>query len=184
MAETMTKKKTTTTAKKETVAVEKTPKTETKTYAPTDEVDCLSVTSGELILIGKKTGNLYRWMNYGDVTPVEYQDLKAEKLNRLSRYIYDPLFMINDEELLATSEFAAVADVYQNMLSIDDIDNIFDMDIASFKKTIQNLPIGLKNTIKSLAATKIQDGSLDSVRKIKELDSILGTDLFNGYLGV
>ena len=69
------------------------------------------------------------------------------------------------------------------MLTVEDIEEIFSLDLSSFKRTIENLPIGLKNTIKSLAVTKIQDGSLDSVKKIQCIDELLGTDLFNAYLG-
>ena len=53
-----------------------------KTFDPTDLVNCTSVTAGELIMIGKKSGNLYRWTDCGDTQEVEYQDLKSEKLNK------------------------------------------------------------------------------------------------------
>lgn len=153
-----------------------------KTYEAMDEINCTSLTNGELILIGKKSGNVYRWVNYGDTTPIEYQDLKAEKLNRLSKYIYDPLFIIDDEELLSTSEFANIAEFYNTVLSVDEIDNFFELDNISFRRTLEALPVGLRNTIKSIAVTKIMDGSLDSIKKIKDIDEVLGTDLFNSYL--
>ena len=156
---------------------------EEKIFAATDLVNCVSVTAGELIMIGKKSGNLYRWTDCGDNQEVEYQDLKSEKLNKMSKYIYSPLFVIEDEDVLDSPDFKGVRDVYQNMLTVEDIENIFNLDIGSFKRTIENLPIGLKNTIKSLAVTKIQDGSLDSVKKIQCIDELLGTDLFNAYLG-
>lgn len=171
-----------TTAKKvvepqEEVLVEETIVEEKKTYQPNDEIDCFSVTAGELIMIGRKTRNVYRWTNYGDTTPVEYQDLKAEKLNSKSQYIYDPLFVIDDEELLATPEFKNVAEVYGDALSTEDIDNVFNLDAASFQRTLKNMPKGFQNTIKSIAVTKIQDGSLDSIKKIKIIDEVCGTDL-------
>lgn len=154
-----------------------------KTYLPTEEISCVSVTSGELIMIGRKTGNLYSWSNYGDSAQVEYQDLKAEKFNSKSRYIYDPLFIIDDEELLATPEFKTVLDTYQNILSADDIETLFSLDNVSFRRTLKTLPKGIQNSIKSLAASKIQDGTLDSLQKIRAIDEVLGTDLFNAYLG-
>ena len=109
-----------------------------KSYNPGDEINCFSITAGELIMIGRKTGNVYRWANYGDVTQVEYQDLKAEKLNSKSAYIYNPLFVIDDEELLATKDFANVAEVYKDILTIEDIDDIFSLDTISFRKMLQN----------------------------------------------
>ena len=184
MAESMRKRSTTkvkeTVVEQENVTVEK--KQSNKSYNPGDEINCFSITAGELIMIGRKTGNVYRWANYGDVTAVEYQDLKSEKLNSKSPYIYDPLFVIDDDELLATKDFAAVSEIYKNILTVDDIDDIFNLDTVSFRKMLKNLPKGFKETIKSVAVTKIQDGSLDSVNKIRAIDEITGTDLFNVYL--
>ena len=165
------------------VAAETEPVKTTKSWGINDEINCTSVTSGELIMIGAKTHNLYRWMDYGDTQAVEYQDLRAEKFNAKSRYIYDPLFVISDEDLLATPEFAAVKDRYNNMLSVDDVYKIFSLDTVSFRKTLESLPVGLRNSVKSIAVTKIEDGTFDSIQKIKIMDEILQTDLFNSYLG-
>lgn len=186
MAESMTKKTTTKTtapkAKSTVVEEKKETKVEKVSFEPTDLIECVSVTAGELIMFGRKTKNIYRWTDYGDTQEVEYQDLKSEKLNRTSRYIYDPLFMINNDDVLNSTDFKGVSDVYQSFLSVDDIDEIFGLDIGNFKKTLLSLPVGLKNTIKSLAVTKIEDGSLDSIKKIQCIDEVLGTDLFNSYL--
>lgn len=152
-------------------------------FQPNDEISTTSVTAGELIMIGRKTGTLYRWADYGDTEMVEYQDLRAEKYNSKSRYMYDPLFVIDDEDVLESPEFKNVVEVYNNILSVEDIDNVFNLDAMSFKRTLETLPKGLKNTMKVLAVTKIQDGTLDSIQKIKIIDSVLGTDLFNSYLG-
>lgn len=152
---------------------------EVREYSAEDDIECVSVTAGELIMIGKKTGNLYKWENYGDTTTVEYQDLKAEMRNAKSAYIYSPLFMIEDEELLATPEFAKVAESYKDAISIDDIDNFFDLTNQQFNAQLKKLPKGIQNTIKSIAVDKINDGTLDSIQKIKILDSVLGTDLYN-----
>lgn len=152
---------------------------EKKTYAPNDEIMTTSCTAGELIMIGRKTGRYYSWANYGDKTPVEYQDLKAEQYISGSQYIYNPLFLIDDEEFLSLPENKKVANVYEHILNADDIEKIFSLDNISFEKTVEKLPKGIKNSLKSIAAERIQNGSLDSITKIKALDRILGTDFFN-----
>ena len=148
-------------------------------YEPYDSIKCMSVTAGELLMIGKKTGILYKWSGYGDVVYVEYQDLKAEAYNSRSNYIYAPLFMIEDEELLTVREFAKVAETYKDMLTIDDLDKFFNLTNQQFMQQLKKLPKGLKNTVKSVAVGKITDGSLDSIQKIKILDEVFGTDLYN-----
>lgn len=152
---------------------------ETKTFAPDAGVECVSVTSGELIIIGKKTNNVYRWTNYGDTTTVEFQDLRVEARNAKSRPLYDPLIMIEDEDVLALPEFEAVADSYKNAISIEEIDQFFDLPLQQFAMKLRTLPKGIKNTIKSIARDKLDAGELDSIQKIKVIDEILGTELYN-----
>ena len=154
-------------------------KTSVKTFEPDDGIECVSVTAGELIMIGKKTGNLYRWAGYGDTTTVEFQDLRVEARNAKSRYLYDPFIMIEDEGVLALPEFEAVADSYKNALSVEEIDTFFDLPLQMFSMKLATLPKGIKNTIKSIARDKLEDGTLDSLQKIKVLDQTLGTELYN-----
>lgn len=155
-------------------------KIEKKKYAPDEEIMTTSCTSGELIMIGGKTRRYYTWANYGDQTPVEYQDLKAAQYSK-SRYIFDPLFIIEDEEFVNLPENKNIAEVYANVLSQEDIDKMFNLDNISFERTVRKLPKGIQNSLKSIAAQKVQDKTLDSITKIKALDEILGTDLFNCY---
>ena len=150
-----------------------------KEFKPDDMIQCISVTAGELMMIGKKTNALYRWANYGDTAYVEFQDLKAEVHNAKSPFIYSPLFMIEDEEVLSLSDFNKVNEVYKNAISIDEIDSFFSLSDQQFSSQLKKLPVGIKETIKSIAVDKLEDGSLDSIRKIKIMDSILGTDLYN-----
>ena len=145
-------------------------------YETTDTIITTSVTAGELIMIGKKTKNLYSWSDYGDCSEVEYQDLAAAKSSK-DPYVFAPYFIIDDEELLESKGWEKVREVYQNMYSLEDIESIFDLDLNSFKKTIQNLPKGLVNTVKTMAAEKIENKTLDSINKISTLDEELGTDL-------
>ena len=157
-------------------------KPEKRKYEQDEEILTTSCTAGELIMIGRKTRRVYVWSNYGDQTYVEYQDLKAEQYVQGSPYIYSPLFIIEDGEFINLPENKKVADVYAHILSVEDIDKLFNLDTISFERTVKNLPKGIKNSLKAIAAQRIQDGSLDSITKIKSLDEILGTDLFNCYI--
>lgn len=150
---------------------------------PNDLIEVSSVTAGELVLIGGKTRRLYKWRDYGDKAYVEYQDLLAEKYNSSSKYLYDPLFIINSSEVLEQPEWANVAKLYDSVLSADEIEKMFSLDLPSFERTLKGLPKGLKNSVKAISAQKVIDGSLDSISKIKAIDSALGTDLFNSYIG-
>ena len=170
----------TTTKKVTTKPVDEAPKAEVKReFAPDDNIKTVSVCAGELLMVGKKTGILYKWENYGDTAYVEYQDLKAEAYNSTSAYVYAPLFMIEDEEVLNTREFARAKEVYQNAITAEEIDNFFNLTNQQFMSQLKKLPKSIQNTIKAVAVDKINNGSLDSIQKIKILDEVLGTDLYN-----
>ena len=145
-----------------------------KTFAASDTIRCRSITAGTLIMIGKKSSNKYRFSNIGDICEVEYQDLESARLTK-SQNIFSPLFIIEDEEYI--SQKKDVREFYENMYSIDEVEEIFNLGIADFKRVLEKLPVGIRNTVKVIAATKIQEGTLDSVNKIKAMDVILGTDL-------
>ena len=51
------------------------------------------------------------------------------------------------------------------------------MPTAQMGECIKALPIGCKNAIKGIAATMIENGSLDSVQKIKVLGEVFGTNM-------
>lgn len=173
-----------TTTRKTTATKVEEPVKEKKTFAPTDEIETSSVTAGELIMIGRKSGRYYRWTGYNDTTPVEYQDLKAEQYVANSPYLYKPLFLINDDEFLGLPENSKIKDFYKSFLRMSDVDEILALDGPSFEKTIKGLPAGIKESFKAIATQKIQNGTLDSLNKIKAIDAILGTDLFNSYVAL
>ena len=142
-------------------------------FAQDDLVMCRSVTYGELLLPGKKSKLLYTFANYGDRTEIEFQDLQALRSTR-SKYLNAPLFVIEDEELIA--QWPEFKTLYEKVAAMD-VDSLFSLPINQFKKQLTNLPVGFRDAIKNIASAKIVDGSLDSLSKINAIDEILGTDL-------
>lgn len=150
----------------------------TKTYKANDLITVRSVTQGELLLPGKKSQILYHWSAYGDITEVEYQDLYSLKSSR-SQYIYGPLFVIEDEELLSMPQWKDVKAVYEKMYSNEDISAVLRLPVTKFKSVLKQAPAGFLNSIKIEIATRIEEGSFDSIQKIKAIDDICGTDFIS-----
>lgn len=151
------------------------PKKTVRKFEPSDLIPCRSVRAGELLLPGKKSKLLYIWSGVGDTTEVEFQDLQALRSTR-SHYIYDPLFIIEDEELLELWKRDLVP-VYQKISGLDDLESVFDLPVDDFKEELKSFSVGIQNTIKIMAAEKVQNGVLDSLAKIKIIDEVLDTDL-------
>ena len=153
-----------------------------KKFKDSEPITCVSITAGELGMIGIKSGINYTWAGRGDETDVEYQDLVAA-IRSGKKQINAPRFIIRDDDFLA--QFPQIAQIYSSMLSYNDLKDILKLDVTSMRKAIESLPNGAKDSIKNIASTQIANGFLDSVQKIKALDEIfdtkfmLMTELFN-----
>ena len=145
-----------------------------KKFAPSDVIPCRSTCFGELILEGYKTKLLYTWANAGDITNVEYQDLQALQ-SRKSRFLTDPLFVIEDEDLVA--QWSNMLKPIYDKMDETNLEEIMKLPLTKFKAKLKSSPDGVKNSIKSMAASKINSGELDSISKIKAIDELLGTEL-------
>lgn len=147
-------------------------KIEPRKFKETDPIVCKSITSGELGMVGGKTGINYTWAGRGDETEVEYQDLVAA-IRSGKKHITAPTFIIMNEDFLA--QFPQVENVYSSMYSFSDLKDILKLSPSQMKNVIESLPVGAKESIKNIASTEISKGTLDSVHKIKILDEIFDT---------
>lgn len=147
-------------------------KTKAKSFNDTDLIECKSVTNGELIMIGKKSGIIYRWADYGDIENVEYRDLLYATRSKLS-YITEPLLLILDDDFI--SQNRELSDFYDNMYVFKDVMEILNLPVDKMKEVVSKLPKGIKNAIKGIVVTLIDEGQFDSFKKIKALDEVLGT---------
>lgn len=156
--------------------IEKVTKVVQKAYNPDDEILCRSITGGELILIGKKSGNRYRWANVDDECYVLYQDLQSLKVVH-SSYLFEPLFLICDEELI--KQWTDIETLYTTLLDDSEIRNLLQMSPQELKSNLLSLPKGLLNHIKDLVGNMIANEEFDSIQRIKVLDEVLDTDFLS-----
>lgn len=148
----------------------------TKKFEPTDLIEVRSITQGELLMPGKKSGILYRWSAFGDITEVEYQDLYTLKASR-SNFVYKPLFIIENEELLNDTKWKDVKSLYDSMYTTEDINSVFKLTAQQLRRQLKTMPSGLINAILIEASNRIDNGTLDSINKIKAFDEVCGSDL-------
>lgn len=145
-----------------------------KEFAPTDLIPCISITVGGLHLTGMKSGDVYHWTNMGEVTEVEYRDLLAEVRNH-SWYVYDPAFIIQDDDFLSQHDDILVR--YGRLYTPQDIEQILTLPAPQLEATLKKMPNGAQNAVRDLAVRKINSGELDSIARIKVIDSYFGTEM-------
>lgn len=158
-------------------------KKEPRKFEQTDPILCRSVTPGWMACYGK-SGMPYVFYNIGDECEIEYGDLFALK-NKRSRYLYDPLFVIEDEELLSHPRWKDLADFYnEKVYGMDDINYVLNLPNNKFKSALEQLPKGLLKAVTVEVAKRIENGSLDSVKKVKVIDEVCGTDFWTIMSGL
>jgi len=145
-----------------------------KTFDQSEGVKCRSVVQGGLYMEGLKTSMIYSWTDYGDVSEVEYRDLAAAVRSK-SKFVYNPWFIIEDEDFL--KEFPQIKKFYDESYSIKDLRSILNKPVDEMIAEIEKLPSGAFESMKTIAAKQVSSGNLDSVKKIKALDKLFGTDL-------
>lgn len=155
-------------------------KKEPKKYAPTDRIECRSVTGGGLILVGTKSQLQYEWEDYGDTAYVEFQDLQALQ-SRKAGFLTKPRFIIEDEELV--EQWGSMLKPIYNKINNQDIETLFESEPEKFRKALSKMPDGIKESVKTKAAQKIASGELYDIRLVKIIDEILNTEFTATLLG-
>lgn len=145
-----------------------------KKYAPDDMIECRSITAGLLVYNGAKSKLHYSWADYGDTAFVEYQDLQSLQSSK-SPYLTRPCFIIEDDELV--EQWGNMLNPIYNKIAESDLDKFFAMAPSKIKKVLEQYPIGMKNTIKSRAASMVESGELYDIRVAKAIDEVVGSDL-------
>lgn len=145
-----------------------------KSFVSTDGILCRSVTPGSLFVDGPKSGMMYTFAAYGDEAEIEYRDLKGLIMMK-SQHVFAPRFVIEDKDFIA--EVPQLDQFYSKQFSTKDLRKILDLPLEEMIETIKELPSGAQQNMKIIYATAVDNGTLDSVKKIKALDKLWGTQL-------
>lgn len=154
-------------------------KAKTKKFKNTDLVQCKSIVNGELLVVGQKTGSLYKWANYGYVTEMEYQDLLYE-VRSATANVMSPRIIILDKDFVEQNK--QLSEVYDAMYSVGDLKDLVRANLRTIKSNVNKLPNGAFESLKGIVATMITSGELDSITKIKYFDEIFETQMLQTLL--
>lgn len=156
--------------------VEKIEKPKKKRFKNEDEIECVSITPGQLFVQGERSKELYIFADIDDVQFIRFDDLQY-MVRRKAPAVFRPRFIIHDKDFL--DQNPSVSASYGALYSTKDMKNILKCDIGEMKAKLAQLPYGVYDSFKTLAATEISRGRLDSVRKIKVIDEFFGTNLLS-----
>ena len=89
--------------------------------------------------------------------------------------VTEPYIVVDDEDFLALHPF--LRDIYAGIYSINELKSILSLSPSQMERTIKALPEWAINSFKTVVSSMVDDGSLDSIKKIKILDDIFGTEM-------
>lgn len=145
-----------------------------KKFTADDLITCVSITPGEVFFVGDKTKDLYTFADMGDEVEIPFKDLDyAARTNNVM--LYKPRFVVQNKEF--TELYPKLDNVYSTLHSTKDLRDILKMSPEQMKIAIESLPLGAKESVKTIAATMVENGTLDSLKRIQVIDSIFGTEL-------
>lgn len=160
------------TIEKETPIV--TSKKSIKKFNPDDMILCQSICVGQTFVKGFKSGTIYTFEALGAEEYIEYKDLVAAVRSKDS-ILFKPFIIVLDEDFI--NEQKTLKTFYENMYTPEDFEEFFKLRPNQMIEALNNMPVGIRETIKSMAVGKIQDGVFDSVARIKALDDYFGTKM-------
>jgi hypothetical protein len=138
-----------------------------------EPIPVMNVCNGKLVYSSKKTGATWVWGEYGDVEYVEFQELLTMRSGQ-KRFLDDPFLLILDEDVV---HYLGLNKMYDNLVDLDSLDNIFKMNNKDFQEVIEKSPKGIIHSIVTRAKQKVADGTLDSMWKVNYLNNKFNTDI-------
>ena len=132
-----------------------------------------SLTNHKLVYVSKATGARYVWSEYGSVEYLTFGEINTMR-SQYPKFIKDCLVLIEDDDVI---ELFNLDSVYENVYSIEELDNFFKKSNFEIEELIKTLPHGVKKSLVSRAKELIENEELTDYRKIKTLETQLNVDL-------
>ena len=151
-----------------------TSKKNVKKFNPDDMILCQSICVGQTFVKGFKSGTIYTFEALGAEEYIEYKDLVAAVRSK-DNILFKPFIIVLDEDFINKQK--TLKTFYENMYTPEDFEEFFKLRPNQMVEALNNMPVGIRETIKSMAVGKIQDGVFDSVARIKALDDYFGTKM-------
>ena len=150
-----------------------------KTEAPVkfsddDMIKCQSITSGQLLFVGDKTGDLYSWVDSGDTIKMAYKDL-ISAVRTKKPLVYKPRIIIQNKFFL--EQHKDIEKLYGDIYSAEKLKQVAFKPVDELEDAVRSLLDGAKESLMNMVSGMIDDGSYDSVTKIRILDKVFGTEM-------
>lgn len=148
-------------------------KVKKKTFGLDDYVTVRNGYNGTLVYKSARTGEVFKWSEFGGEQEMQMHDLKSAK-NSDKAFFENNWFMFDDPDVI---EYLGVGMYYKNALTLDGFDELFKMQPNEIEERVKLLSKGQKSSVANRARKLIADGEIDSIKAINALEKSLGVEL-------
>lgn len=128
---------------------------------------------GRLVYKSPKTGETFRWEEFGDEQDMELGELRNAK-GANKKFFQKNWFMFDEPWII---DYLGVGQFYKNALRIDEFDELFELSPDEIIKRLDGVSDGQKRAIGYRARMLIAEDGIDSNKVIAALEKALGTQL-------
>lgn len=136
---------------------------------------------GELIYVNRRTGEETHWSQAGDVQTMSLADLRTMKATQVAFFSNQWIVIgsAEDEEVKPEDIYKAlgVAKYYEDIIEPSNFNQINSWTLAQIPDKIAKLSNAAKLNLITALNDYIEEGKLDSVKKIKAFEQALGCEL-------
>jgi len=154
-----------------------------------DLVKVKSTYYGGLLYKGKKSGEIIRWNEPGEIQFMTIRELRAMKAEHPDFFRNKWIAIVG---MVDEDSAVSVDDIYKALLLTKDGDFMFDptdFDTINswteeeIRENVSKLTQGARNNLIISLNTFIEQGRLDSVKKIRIFEEVLGCELLQDFRG-
>ena len=143
-----------------------------------------SNTFGKLIYINKRTGDRTEWNHHGEEQSVTMADLRAMKGTQ-NNFFADNMIIITGcedgryDDIGPSDIYDAllVSKYYKNLIDPDKFGTLFKMSDTEIRERVSQMSKNAKLNLVVALNGAINSGALDSLRKIRLFEELLGCEL-------
>jgi len=128
-----------------------------KSLNDNDKVVVMNGLTGILFYHSERTNKSWTFQEFGEKDSIEYSELIVMK-NKHPKYFTDGLLIVLDKEV---QEEFKLTEMYKNILTPENVDEVFNMDVEDLEKFIDALPDGMKTSFVNIAMKKYEDKEID-----------------------
>jgi phage pi2 protein 07 len=138
-----------------------------------DKIRVMSGSSGAVVYYSETSRRQWRFDAFGQMDTIPYGELVTMR-NRYPSFFTEGLIVVLD---VAVQEEFRLTEIYENILTPQNIDSVFEMKYDELEILVKNLPEGMKLTFINKAQELYETDKLDSLSVLRLIEKEFGFSL-------